>query len=87
MASPAKLLETIRRSPYDRAPRELHRVLVHFGFEKTEGGSHTIYIHEQFEDVTVTVPRHRVLRANVARSVVRAIDLVEKRIADDETND
>lgn len=86
MPAPAKLLETIRRSPYDRTPREIERVLVHFGFEKTEGGSHTIYIHEQFDDVRVTVPRHRVLREHVARSAVSAVDLVEERMSD-ETSD
>lgn len=82
MPSPADLLETIRRAPYDRTQREIERILMHFGFAKTEGRSHTIYVHEQFEDVRVTVPRHRVLRAHVARSAVSAIDLVEDRSAD-----
>ena len=82
MPSPADLLETIRRTPYDRTQREIDRILTHFDFVKTEGRSHTIYIHEQFPDVRVTVPRHRVLRAYVARNAVRAIDLVEDRSAD-----
>ena len=81
MASPADLLETVRVSPYDREPREIERILTFFGFGKKEGRSHTIYIHEQFPDIRVTVPRHRVLRAYVARRVVAAIDLVEERSA------
>ena len=87
MPGPADLLETIRRSPYDRTPREIDRILTHFGFAKTEGRSHTIYVHEQFEDVRVTVPRHRVLRAYVAQNAVSAIDLVEERSSEDEVND
>ena len=87
MASPADLLETIRRSPYDRTQREIDRILTYFDFERTEGRSHTIYIHEQFQDVRVTVPRHRVLRAYVARNAVSAIDLVEDRSVADGTDE
>jgi predicted RNA binding protein YcfA (HicA-like mRNA interferase family) len=42
------------------------------GWELRHGGRHDIYIHPQFPDRAVVVPRHRTLSPGVARAIAKA---------------
>ena len=85
MASADELLESIRRSPHDRSPADLDRLLQHFGFDRSEGGNHTTYRHPALGSrVAVQVHRHRRLRDYVARQAVRAVDLVRPPVVEPE---
>jgi predicted RNA binding protein YcfA (HicA-like mRNA interferase family) len=77
MTTREQLLENVRRSPGGQRAGVLARLLERYGFEKREGGRHTIFRHELLPPgAVVVVPRHNDLREYVARKVVAAIDLV-----------
>lgn len=77
MASGADLLEKMRRSPDGHSAATFERLLLHFGFKKSEQRNHTKYRHELSKPgAVVTVPRHRDVRAMVARQAVKLIDFV-----------
>lgn len=80
MASGAKLLEKMRRSPHGHGQRDFRRLFKHFGFEELKKTKHWAFRHELMDpgDV-VLVPRHKDVRAYVARKAVKAIDLVIER--------
>ena len=77
MTSGADLLEKMRRSPDGYSAATYERLLRHFGFKKSEQKKHTKYRHELLKPgAVVTVPRHRKIRAHVARKAIKAIDFV-----------
>ena len=86
MVSGTDLLEKMRRSPDGHSFRDFQRLLLHYGFVKNEGGNHTVYGHELLDEGrVVTVPRHRSIRAHVARKAVAAVDFIlERRKSDGE---
>jgi hypothetical protein len=78
-----KLLEDMRNSPSGWGQNDLERLLTGFGF-KEKGKKHAIYIHPDFPDLRISVPRHNTLKEWVARDAVKAIDQLIVR--KDETN-
>ena len=68
-----QLLERMKASPVGWSEQEIKSVLVGHGFKYREGGKHTVYQHEAHPELSISVPRHRDLRAWVARDVVKLI--------------
>ena len=75
----ASLLERMRRTPFDWGHDEVCKMLSGYRFKCWEGGKHTICQHETFEDLTISVPRHNVLRPWVARDAVALVDEAARR--------
>ena len=77
--SAEQLLAQMQRSPFGYGAQDMKTVLVGHGFRYREGKKHTVYQHETHADLTISVPRHRDLRAWVARDVVRLIESLAKQ--------
>ena len=71
--SAEQLLERMRRSPNGWGEQDMRTVLKGHGFKFREG-KHTVYEHETHAELRILVPRHRDLRAWVARDVVKLIE-------------
>jgi predicted RNA binding protein YcfA (HicA-like mRNA interferase family) len=85
VASGDDLLDKMRRSPHGHKQGGFKRMLEHYGFEKSEGGSHTTYTHELLgAGHVVRVPRHRKVRDYVAKQAVAAIDSVISKRQEEE---
>ena len=69
-----ELLQRMKASPVGWGEQDIKSVLVGHGFIYREGGKHTVYQHENHPELTISVPRHRDLRAWVARDVVKLIE-------------
>lgn len=78
-----QLLEDMRNSPSGWGQKDFERLLTGFGF-KIKGKKHAIYIHQEFPDLRISVPRHNSLKEWVAQDAVKVIDQLIKRKA--ETN-
>ena len=79
-----KRLARTRRSRNDWGEQHFEALLTGFGFSACTKGKHTFYVHGEFPDVYVVVPRSRRLRCYVADQVIEAIDdsLARKGITD-----
>lgn len=77
--SAEQLLEKMKRSPHGYGDQDMMTVLVGHGFRYREGNKHTVYQHKTHADLTISVPRHRDLRAWVSRDVVRLIETLAQR--------
>jgi len=85
MASGEALLEKMRRAPHGNTPGDIERLLSHFGFKKQEGANHSIFRHDALPPgEVVTVPRHRPVRAYVARRAVKAVDSIRNPLSTEE---
>jgi len=77
MSKKDKLLEKMRRSMSGWKFRDLENLYVGFGFEKYEGGKHTMFIHPKFPKLRGTVTRHRTLPIGYVRYAVKLIDTLK----------
>jgi hypothetical protein len=58
--------------------RDLDRLYTSFGFDKREGGNHTVYSHRRDpRELRTTVSRHRSLPVGYVQTAVRLIRLLE----------
>lgn len=57
---------------------QLSKLLVGFGFIKSEGGEHTKYAHQAFPVVLVVIPRHHKVKRVYIEKALEAIELVER---------
>ena len=74
MPSAEKLLEEMRRKRDGYGPDDFEKVYTAHGFEKREGGNHTIYRHPDFPTIRASVGRHPVLTPGYAVDAVKNID-------------
>lgn len=77
-SSAERLFERLKQTRHGWSHDDLVRVLKEFGFEELRETRHgTLFEHpSQPEGTTVIIPRHRKLKAWVARDVKAAIELV-----------
>jgi len=59
MSRGEKLFVKMQRSKYGWEYRDFDLLYTHFGFEKTEGSEHSLYIHPQFSELRGSVSRHK----------------------------
>lgn len=74
-----RLLARMESSPSGFRPQDFKTVLVGYGFEFREGSKHTVYQHNLYADLVITVPRHSKLRPWVARDVVKLVRTLCRR--------
>jgi hypothetical protein len=82
-----KLLEDMRASQSGWGQNDFSRLLLGSGFQKREGGKHTIYHHPVHPDLRISVPRHDKLREWVARDAIKLLDELNHRNTKEETED
>ena len=74
-----KLLERMRNTYSGWGQKDFERLLIGFGFDR-RGRKHDIYIHSEFPDIRISVPRHNSLKDWVAKDAVKLIDeLLERK--------
>lgn len=78
MPSAEKLLEIMRRKRDGYGPKDFEKLYTAFGFEKEEGGNHTLYRHPRYTTLRATVGRHPVLTPGYAVNAVKLIDQLTK---------
>lgn len=69
-----ELLEKMRRTKTGWKFNDLDALYLSFGFEKYEGGKHTMYIHPTFPELRATVTRHKNLAIGYIQHGVKLID-------------
>jgi hypothetical protein len=85
MSQAEKLLQRMRRSLSDWSADDLAKLYIGFGFVASEGGNHTIYIHETYKDLRATVARHTALAKGYTSHAIKTIDELKRRQAQDST--
>ena len=70
----AALLTRMRRSAVGWSSADFQRLYLGCGFVMRERGDHTVYYHPRHAWLRASVPRHRELRAWVAREAVALIE-------------
>lgn len=79
MARSAKqLLRRMWRSTHGYSAQDVQTVLRGQGFKFRDRGKHTYYWHDEFVDLTISVPRHRELKPWVIREVVRLLETLSR---------
>lgn len=73
-----RLVGQMRESPHGWGPEDVGTVLKGHGFNHREGRKHTVYQHRERPELTITVPRHRELRAWVIRDTIKLIDELQQ---------
>lgn len=84
--SARKLLKRMRSTPSGWGQKDFERLLTGFGFKCT-GKKHDIYIHPNFPDLRISVPRHKSLRDWVAHDAVEVVDELISRLTKEEKNE
>ena len=79
MGRPYDLLERMRRSKSGWHERDLRSLYEGFGFERTEGGNHILYVHPTYPDLRATVSRSSHLRIGYFTTAVRLVDTLIER--------
>lgn len=73
-----KLLEKMRRSKTGWRFNDLEKLYTKYGFEKYEGGKHTMYIYPGFPELRATVTRHKSLAIGYIQHAIKLIDKLNK---------
>ncbi|MGQ0814062.1 MAG: hypothetical protein ACT4O1_06305 [Gemmatimonadota bacterium] len=69
-----ELLARLVRSKTDCGWEDLDRLYTSFGFDKREGGKHTLYVHSRDpRNLRATVARHRSLAIGYITTAIRLI--------------
>ena len=79
MSKAEKLLNKMRTSKAGWSFEDLEVLYTGFGFEKREGGKHTVYIHPDFPELRATVARHRTLAAGYIQHAISLIDQLNQQ--------
>lgn len=72
-----KLRRKLARTTQGCRERELHRLYTSYGFEKKEGGRHTIFKHPSHPHLMATVARHRHLHRFYVSTALKLLDLLD----------
>ncbi|WP_419947865.1 hypothetical protein [Candidatus Palauibacter sp.] len=75
-----KLREKMQRSAHGWRRRDLQRLYHSHGFEKHEGGKHTMYIHADYPHLWATVSRSKDVKSVYVRDALRLIERLETEI-------
>ncbi len=75
-----KLLERMRASPYGWGQNDFDGLLTGFGFRRKEGKKHRVYIHPDFRELSISIPRHNELKPCYARDTLKLIDELKDRL-------
>lgn len=78
MSRSDKLLEKMRRSKTGWKFNDLESLYIKFGFEKYEGGKHTMYIYPNFPELRATVTRHKSLAIGYIQHAIKLIDRLKE---------
>lgn len=87
MSAAQRLLDRMRATKHGWKPRDFRRLYEGFGFERHEGGGHTIYQHPDYPMLVATVARHQTLATGYAVDAVKLIDLLTELQAQEEGQD
>lgn len=75
MSRPHDLLERMRGSKAGWHERDLKTLYEGFGFERTEGGKHILYVHPAYpQELRATVSRSSSLKIGYFGTAVRLVD-------------
>jgi hypothetical protein len=73
-----KLLENMRGTKSGWGEKDFEQLLSGFGFTWREG-KHRVYSHPDFDDLYISIPRHRNLKKWVAADAVKLVDELMRR--------
>ena len=73
MGAADELLERMTRSKAGWKAGDLETLYCGFGFEKREGGSHTVYFHRKHRQLMATVTRSRQLPVGYVQCALKLI--------------
>ncbi|MGD0780693.1 MAG: hypothetical protein ABR954_07975 [Dehalococcoidales bacterium] len=79
MSSIERLLERMRRSKTGWTCEDLEKLYLGLGFEKQEGGKHTIYVHPKFSELRATITRSRSLAIGYIIHAIRLADMLKEK--------
>ena len=79
-----KLRGKLARTTQGCRERELHRLYRSYGFEKKEGGRHTIFKHPSYPQLIGIVARHRYLNRSYVTNALKLLDLLDTLEAEEE---
>jgi len=83
-----RILQRMRRTATGWRPSDFETLYRGFGFDREEGGEHTLYTHPKSPWLNAAVGRHRKLTPGYARHAVRLIDrLLELQAAENKANE
>ncbi len=71
----------MQRTPFGWGQEDFRRLYRAYGFEVIEGKRHIVVRHPQHPDLNTTVARHQELAPIYARTAVRLIEELLRRIA------
>lgn len=72
-----KLRSKLARTTQGCRERELHRLYTSYGFEKKEGGRHTIFKHRSYPHLIGIVARHRYLHRSYVTNALKLLDRLD----------
>ncbi|WP_419934565.1 hypothetical protein [Candidatus Palauibacter sp.] len=72
-----KLRSKLARTTQGCRERELHRLYTSYGFEKKEGGRHTIFKHPSYPHLIGIVARHRHLHRFYVTDALKLLALLD----------
>jgi len=78
MPRPDSLLDRMRRSQDNWHIRGLDRLFTGFGFQRIEGGRHTMFIHPEYPQLRATITRSDPPPKGYVRDAVRLVDKLLK---------
>lgn len=84
MARPTDLLKRMKESKAGWQERDLRRLYVGYGFERTEGGKHILYVHPKYPHLRATVARSSHLKIGYFATAVKLIEELQRLEPDDE---
>lgn len=79
-----KLRRKLARTTQGCRERELHRLYTSYGFEKKEGGRHTIFKHPDCPQLIGIVARHRYLHRSYVTDALKLLDLLDTLAGEEE---
>ena len=68
--SATRLLPAMSRSSAGWSGQHIDTLLIGFGFQKRDSGSHTFYRHPEYPELALAVPRSRKLRPYLVADAV-----------------
>ena len=82
MARSRNLLRRMQQTPFGWGQEDFRRLYRAYGFEVIEGKRHIVVRHPDHPDLNTTVARHQELPPVYARTAVRLIEELLRRVAD-----
>lgn len=73
-----KTLERMRCSKVGWKYTDIERLYLKYGFEKKEGGKHSLFIHPEFPELRATVARHNTIPIGYIQFAIKIIDRLKQ---------